>query len=229
MRAWDPVIAGLPSDRPLVSYDLRGHGDSDKPKGPYSLHDFVDDALTLMDTLEYPRCDVVGFSLGGLVAQGLALEAPDRIGRLVLIGTVANRSEAEHARVQERYREIVAEGPLAVAQRSVDRWFTPEYLREHPEAREETLSRMGSLDPEAYAAAYRVLADTDLTEEVSRITAPTVAIAGSGDIGSPPHMAEYLARTVAHGRALVIEGVKHNMLSAATHTIQKEIIRHVYI
>ncbi|MFC7766701.1 alpha/beta fold hydrolase [Leucobacter soli] len=213
-----------PSHRELRPPRSRG---SDKPAGPYSIDDFIGDALALMDDLGIAVFDVAGFSLGGLIAQGLALKAPDRIRRLVLVGTVANRTEEERARVEQRYQELATEGPVAIAQRSVDRWFTPEYIAEHPEVREQTLQRMAELDPAAYTAAYRVLATTDFADRVHEIQAPTLAIAGEGDVGSPPHMSEYIVNAVADGRLVVIPGVKHNMLSVTTDRIAKEITAHV--
>jgi 3-oxoadipate enol-lactonase len=225
--AWDGIIERLPQDRPIVSYDLRGHGQSGKPLGPYSIDDFIGDALALLDELAFTTVDIAGFSLGGLIAQGLTLKEPQRVRRLVLIASVANRTQAELERVMARYTEVAEEGPVAVAERSVERWFTPEYLGEHPEARERTIRQMAALNPEAYAAAYRVLATTDFANRLHEITAPTLAIAGSGDVGSPPHMAEFIAETVADGRLVVIEGVKHNMLTVETDRIGKEINNHV--
>jgi 3-oxoadipate enol-lactonase len=225
--AWDGVIERLPQDRPIVSYDLRGHGESGKPLGPYSIDDFIGDALTLLDELAFTTVDVAGFSLGGLIAQGLTLTAPQRVRRLVLVASIANRTAEEREKVMARYTELVEEGPVAVAERSVERWFTPEYLAEHPEARERTIRQMAELDPQAYAAAYRVLATTDFADSLHEITAPTLAIAGSGDVGSPPHMSEFIAETVADGRVVVIDGVKHNMLTVETDRIGKEINNHV--
>lgn len=225
--AWAGVIERLPKDRPIITYDLRGHGESDKPSGPYGIDDFVGDALELLDTLAVTTIDVAGFSLGGLIAQGLTLTAPERVRRLVLIASISNRTPAERERVIARYSEVAEEGPVAVAERSVERWFTPEYLAEHPEARDRTISQMAALDPRAYAAAYRVLATTDFADRLHEISAPTLAIAGSGDVGSPPHMAEFIAETVADGRVVVIDGVKHDMLTVETDRIGKEINNHV--
>lgn len=229
MHSWDAVIERLPQDRPVISYDLRGHGDSDKPAGPYSIEDFVADALALMDGLGIRDFDVAGFSLGGLIAQGLALAAPDRVRRAVLIGTVANRTSDEQERVMQRYHELETEGPVAVAERSVERWYTPEYLIEHPEVRDRTIREMAALDPEAYTAAYRVLASTDFADRLRELRMPILAIAGDGDVGSPPHMAEHIVETVVNGRLVVIEGVKHNMLRVTSDTIAKEIITHVSV
>ncbi|MEU0497024.1 alpha/beta fold hydrolase [Mycobacterium sp. NPDC006124] len=225
--AWAGVIERLPADRPIVTYDLRGHGESAKPLGPYSIDDFVSDALALLDNLKFTTVDVIGFSIGGLIAQAVALSAPQRVRRLVLIASIANRTSEERERVMARYTELVEEGPVAIAERSVERWFTPEYLAEHPEARERTIRQMAALDPQAYSAAYRVLATTDLADRLHEIASPTLAIAGSEDVGSPPRMSEFIAKTVADGRLVVIDGVKHNMLTVETDRIGKEITNHV--
>ena len=227
MASWEPVVERLSDESPIVTYDLRGHGASDKPAGPYELDDFVADALQLLRQLGISRCDVVGFSLGGLIAQAIALAEPDLVRRLVLIGTIAGRSELERERVLRRYQELVAEGPAAIAERSVERWFTPEYLEAHPEAREETIREMTALDRSAYTAAYRVLATSDLADRLHELHMPTLAIAGSGDVGSPPHMAQLISETVVDGHCVVIEGVKHNMLSVSVDRIAKEITTHV--
>lgn len=226
-HAWDALAELMPAERPLVTYDLRGHGESNKPMGPYNIDAFINDALSLMDDLGYSEFELIGFSLGGLIAQGIALRAPKRVRHLVVIGTVANRTPEEKSRARQRYHEIVTEGPAVVAERSVDRWYTPSYLAEHPEVRAQTIERMAALDPAAYAASYRVLATTDFAGYLGTIMVPVLAIAGSEDVGSPPHMAQYIIDSVKNGRVVVFEGVKHNMLNIIPKRIAKEVIDHV--
>ncbi|UOQ59583.1 alpha/beta hydrolase [Leucobacter rhizosphaerae] len=224
LQSWEEVAGRLDADRPLVRYTLRGHGErGHNAPPPYEMSDFVADLIALLDELGFPRAILAGFSLGGLIAQAATLAHPDRVAGLIVVGSVANRSEAEQQRVLERFREVTASGPLAVARQSVDRWYTPAYLARHPEAREQTLGRMAQLEPECYAAAYRVLATSDFAEHLGAITAPVLAIAGDGDVGSPPHMSKFLARRVQRGSAIVVPGVKHQLLQETPDTIAKEI------
>jgi len=116
-----------------------------------------------------------------------------------------------------------------VAKASVDRWYTDAYLARHPDARERTLERMGRLDPDCYASAYGVLAENDFAGQLHRIRVPVLAIAGEGDVGSPPHMSRYIADHVAQGRAVVVPDVKHSLLQEAPDTIAKELIDFVTI
>lgn len=224
--SWDAVLGGLDRPEDVLRYDLRGHGSAPVRPLVAGIEDFVDDLVALLDSHGIVRADIVGFSLGGLIAQAMAIRHPERVRRLVVIGSVAGRTPEERARVEARLRDVEENGPLGVAERSVERWFTPEYLLEHPEARQEVLDQMAALDREAYTAAYRVLASTDLAAELDRISAPTLAIAGEGDIGSPPHMSELIAERT-HGRVVVLPGVKHNILHEAAGRTAKEINEHL--
>src|SRR5437764_3720153 len=127
LEAWDGVVALLHDRFRLLRYDLRGHGESEKVPGPYAIEDFSDDLLALLDALKVERCDVAGFSLGGLVAQSFALRHPKRVRKLALLSTVAGRTEAEKERVLERLA-IVADGiPGDHFSGSIERWFTDEF------------------------------------------------------------------------------------------------------
>jgi pimeloyl-ACP methyl ester carboxylesterase len=178
--SWERVIDGLPPNRVVVRYDLRGHGRSPSPPGPWTIDDFVADHLLLMQRLGIRTADVVGFSLGGLIAQRLAATAPEAVRRLVVVGAVAGRTEAEAAAVRERLQMVEAEGPLGAAVKSVDRGYSAEHLRAHPEVREQTIERMRALDPDGYTHAYRVLATTDLADgETSNALVSLVPLLGN--------------------------------------------------
>lgn len=85
-RAFLPVLAHLPADRRYLAPDLRGHGDADKPDTGYAVGDFVEDVLQFLDNRGIGSLAVVGSSSGGLLAQRLAADHPDRVDALVLVG-----------------------------------------------------------------------------------------------------------------------------------------------
>jgi len=225
--SWSRVIEGLPADRMVVRYDLRGHGQSPSPPGPWTIDDFVADHLRLLERLGITTADVVGFSLGGLIAQRIAATAPGTVRRLVVVGAVAGRTDAEAAAVLERLQMVEDEGPMGAAVNSVDRWYSAEHLRAHPEVREQTIERMGALDRDGYTNAYRVLATTDLVDGLASIKAPTLALTGELDVGSPPRMSQTIADGVADGRAVVLGGARHSVLNERPETVAKEITGHV--
>ena len=226
-QAWDTVVEHLPADRPVVRYDLRGHGRSPGPAGPWSIDDFVEDHVRLLDALEIGVADLVGFSLGGLIAQRIAATHQDRVRRLMVVGAVAGRTEGERQAVLDRLTMVEREGPLGAARKSVDRWYSAEFLEQHPEVRERTIARMAALDPVGYTHAYRVLATSDLVADLGRITAPTLAMTGEHDVGSPPRMSRTIAEGVQSGRWTVLPGARHSVLVEQPELVAKELLDHV--
>jgi pimeloyl-ACP methyl ester carboxylesterase len=215
LEAWDGVVARLRDRFRLLRYDLRGHGESERVPGPYSIEDFSDDLLALLDALKMERCDVAGFSLGGLVAQAFALRHPERVRKLALISTVAGRTETEKARVLERL-DIVADGiPGDHFNRSVERWFTDEFRAANPAVIEDYAARNRQNDPACYAAAYRVLALTDLADQLSRIAAETLIMTGENDIGSNPRMARLMHDRIIGSQLLILPHLRHSILIEA--------------
>jgi pimeloyl-ACP methyl ester carboxylesterase len=210
--AWDEVVAHLPDGLDVIRYDLRGHGASDKPPGPYTLEDFVSDHLDVLRGQGVQGTHLAGFSLGGMIAQAIALRAPQVVQRLVVMGSVAGRTDAERERVLERLRIVESGGPEATAHVSANRWFSDEFAAAHPDVVEAQLRRLAANDPAAYRAAYRVLATNDLIEEVSAIVAPTLVMTGEFDVGSPPHMSHSLAERIPGARVEILAGQRHSIL-----------------
>jgi pimeloyl-ACP methyl ester carboxylesterase len=223
---WDAVVRELPEDLTTITYDLRGHGRSPAPGGVWTADDFVADHLRLLQDLGVDRCHLVGFSLGGLIVQRIAATHPDTVDRLVIIGAVAGRTAEEQERVLARLAMVESEGPGGAARQSVERWYTAEYLAAHPETYALVVERMERLDPAAYARAYRVLATTDLADDLDRIKAPALVMTGENDVGSPPRMAELMATAIG-GRLVIVPDSRHEVLEEAPELIAKEITAHV--
>ena len=176
------------------------------PPGPYELEDFVADLAALLDHIGIARCHLAGFSLGGLVAQGFALAHPDRLDRLALISTVAGRTREERDRVRTRLETVAAGTSGEHFRRSLDRWFTPAFQAAHPEVISDLEARNKVNDPAAYAAAYRVLALSDLADRLPEIEAPTLVMTGEDDLGSNPRMARLMAERIPNVRLRILDG-----------------------
>lgn len=219
LRSWSDVVARLKLSGPVVTYDLRGHGRSATTPGPWELDDFVADHLGVLADLGVSHANVVGFSLGGLIAQAIALREPATVDRLVVLSAVAGRTAEERAAVAERLEMVDRAGPRGAAQRSATRWYSESFTAAHPDLVAEHAQRLAANDEASYKAAYRVLATSDLLEKLSKITAPVLAATGEHDIGSPPHMARAIAATVGDGRFEIIPGVRHAILDEAPEAV----------
>jgi 3-oxoadipate enol-lactonase len=212
---WSGVIAALGGGFATLRYDQRGHGASEAPPGPYTIEDLTGDLVALMDELGIARAHVAGCSLGGLVAQSLALSHPQRVDRLALISTVAGRTAEERDRVVGRLGFIANSHPADYFDQSVERWFTPEFRAAKPEVVAARKAGVAAMDQAAYAAAYHALAHTDFGEALRGIRAKTLIVTGEHDIGSTPRMARFMHEMIAGSALRILPGLRHSLLLEA--------------
>lgn len=225
LESWDGVMRELGEAFDIIRYDQRGHGRSHKPSGPYRIGDFIDDLRAIMVVNDLQRAHIAGFSLGGLVAQGLAIKYPQLVDRLVLISTSAGRTTREHERVMERAGKLEQQGACAHLHDAVDRWFTDEFIAARPDLLEWRRQKSMQNDPECYAAAYWMLADSDFGAELHRISAPTLVMTGECDIGSNPRMARLIKKRIPNCRCTIFPRLKHSLLLEAPDKVAAEMDR----
>lgn len=207
---WLPVMSALPHRR-TVSYDMIGHGGAAKPTGPYNLQTFVDQLTNIVKALDC-EVDVVGFSMGALVAQGYAGSvAEQQVRRMVLLNGVYNRTVDERQAILDRVDEVRGGGFAATVELAVQRWFTPAFSAAHPDVISFVRQRLLDNDVTAYADAYEVFAtaDADLKNRVSEIRQPTLVATGSDDQRSTASMATALAAALPNARSVILPGLRH--------------------
>ncbi|WP_103761347.1 MULTISPECIES: alpha/beta fold hydrolase [Roseovarius] len=217
--AWDPVFPHLDKRRTYLRPDLRGHGESARLTGPYTLRGMAADVIALADHCDLERFAIVGFSLGGLIAQRIALDHPDRLNALCLLSTVAGRSADERERVLQRRDILQREGPLTHLANAVERWFTEEFIAKNPEIIARRREQARANDPECYMAAYNVLAESDLGDQLDQIKTPTLVMTGENDIGSNTRMARLMHDRIRGSELVVLDKLKHSILLEAPQTV----------
>ncbi|MCB1388007.1 MAG: 3-oxoadipate enol-lactonase [Rhodobacteraceae bacterium] len=205
LRLWDKVVPRLPAGLRILRYSLRGHGLSDAPPPPYAMGALVRDAERLMEQVGMKEALVVGLSIGGLVAQGLAVKRLDLVRALVLSNTAAKIGTAEIWR--QRIATLEAEGLEALADPTLERWF-PRAFRETPEAR--AWRNMVTRTPlPGYIGCSHAIAGTDFYTPTSGLRLPLLAIAGSEDGSTPPDLVRETAGLVPGSRFALIRGSGH--------------------
>ncbi|MGA2010542.1 MAG: 3-oxoadipate enol-lactonase [Solirubrobacteraceae bacterium] len=208
LAMWDPQRRALAGRVRTIAIDLRGHGGSPAPPGPYSLAELGGDAVALLDRLGLERVSWCGLSLGGMVGQWLAINAPDRIERLVLISTSAHLPPAQGW--HERAAAVRAAGtPGSIADVVLARWFTAPYAQAHPDVIERFRTMIAASPAEGYAACCEAIADLDLRARLPGIAAPTLAIAGRQDPATPPEHLELIAGAVTGARLELLDPGAH--------------------
>lgn len=205
LRLWDKVLPLLPPGLRLIRYDMRGHGLTDAPRQPYRMGQLVTDAEQLLDHLGLTDAVVVGLSIGGLVAQGLAVKRLDLVRGLVLSNTAARIGTV--AMWEDRIAAINRDGIESLADAVLDRWFAKPF-RATPElsAWRNMLIRQ-SVD--GYAGCSAAISGTDFYTPTSGLTLPTLAIAGSEDGSTPPDLVRETADLIKGSRFHLIRGAGH--------------------
>lgn len=225
MQSWDGVIAALGDGFECLRYDLRGHGASDKTPGPYSLEMFRDDLAGITVAAGWREFDLVGFSLGGLIVQAYALKAPATLRTLAVLSGIAGRTPEEAQRAASRADALLSGGGGGHADAAVERWFTDRFRREHPEVVQARVARSRQNDPACYAAAYRVLATSDLAADLHRITPPTLIATGEGDQGSTPRMSRLMGERIAGSEVEIWTELRHSVLLEAPERVAASLRR----
>ena len=200
LEMWDPQAARLSERFYLVRYDTRGHGQSEVTPGPYSIAQLGGDVTGLLDSLGLERAHFCGVSMGGITGMWLALNHAARIERLVLSNTAAYIGPPETWTT--RAEAVLQHGLASIAAAVVARWLTPDYAAAHPAQVTALIAMLSATPAEGYAANCIAVRDNDLRTQVAAIRAPTLVIAGSGDLPTPPADAQYLLSQIAHARYL---------------------------
>lgn len=190
LTMWDAVLPFLPKTLRIIRMDMRGHGQSPCPDGPYPMADLVRDAAAALDRLKVKDCAFVGLSIGGIIAQGLAAERPDLIRALILSNTAVKIATPEVWAA--RIAEVKAQGIEAVLGPNMQRWFARATHRDRPELIHHAADIMRATPLAGYLGCMAAIADTDLYESTARLTLPTLVTAGSEDGSTPADLVREL-------------------------------------
>lgn len=205
MAIWDDLIPLLPASLRILRFDLRGHGQSDMPSPPYSMGSLIRDTERLMDHFALKDAVILGLSIGGLVAQGLAVKRLDLIRAMVLSNTAAKIGRPEHW--QDRIDQVRTGGLEAIADATMDRWLGRNW-RSHP-AMPRLRAQLTATRPDGWIGCAHAIAGTDFYETTATLTLPTLAIAGANDGSTPPDLVRETADLVLGSRFALIRGAGH--------------------
>lgn len=206
-RIWDAVAARLEDAYRLVFYDKRGHGLSESTSAPYAMSDHVEDLSALFDHLGVGRAAVVGLSVGGMIAQGLAALHPEKVAALVLCDT-AHRIGTE-AMWNDRIAAVTGKGIASIADAIMQRWFTPAYRSPDNADFVGYTAMLTRTDVDGYAGTCAALRDADLTESTRALNVPTLLMVGDQDGSTPPDLVRSTAALIRGSEFRIVEGAGH--------------------
>ena len=201
---WEPVLPGLAERFDVILFDNRGIGASDAPPGPYTVAELAADALQVLDEAGVERAHVLGTSLGGMVAQELALAAPERVDRLVLACTTPGGAQAFP--LPARTVELMTRGASL-------REFVENALAADPDpeiVERILVHREATAQPfEAWSAQAAAGAAFDAFDRIGEIAAPTLVLHGTEDGVVDPRNTTLLAERIPDARVELFEGRGH--------------------
>lgn len=207
LSMWDEVAAQLAPGFTVLRYDQRGHGRSEIVAGPFTVEDMADDVATLIAREVHGETHFVGISMGGMVAQALAVRHPQLLTSLVVANSSSYYDEPARILWRERIERVKSGGMAAIADMAIGRWFTPEFRQtdEGAQRYDERRQALLATDPNAYIAACEALWRLDFRETNARIACPTLVIAGTRDESTPLSMAQAICKMISGAELATLE------------------------
>ena len=209
MLMWSPQLEALEPHFRVLRYDMRGHGGSDAPEGPYTLEMLAEDAVGLLDALGIDAVHFVGLSIGGMIGQALALNHASRLKSLALCDTSAIMPDEAKPILQQRIAAARQNGMAEQVDGTLERWFTPEYLKANPPEVEMIRQQIQSTSLAGYIGCSEALRGLNYLERLPEITLSTLVIVGEEDPGTPVAAAEAIHERIAGSKLVILPSARH--------------------
>jgi pimeloyl-ACP methyl ester carboxylesterase len=191
-------------------YDNRGVGKSDKPAGPYDVATLARDAVAVMDACGFARAHVVGLSMGGMIAQELAIRHSDRVGALVLAATYAKPDEQVKASAATSGFDPKSVDPKQLFKMMMSLILSAEFMvRERDWLRASRDRLLPNFSVEGFLAQMAATMSHDATAELHRIGAPTLVMKPAADLLIPPRASDVLAANIPGAELVTFDHGSH--------------------
>jgi pimeloyl-ACP methyl ester carboxylesterase len=229
-RGWLPLqVPEFSKHRTTLIFDYPGVGGSEGDPGSFGIADLADTLAGLLSSLEWPRADVLGAFMGGMVAQELALRHPQRVDRLVLVGTYA-RPDAKRRLLLEHWRELaLGDAPLASLVRDRLLWTASDETIEQTdliEAMIEFFTRDGTpLSSETFARQCQACLEHDALERLSSVENPTLVVCGGRDQLTPPRLHQQLVAAMGDARLATLSQAAHLVMVEAVESFNRTVLQ----
>ena len=224
---WRPQLDMLASRFRVLRFDTRGHGDSQVPPGFYTLAQLVDDAIGILDGLGIERVHWVGLSMGGMIGQGLAIGHPDRLESLVLADTAAIIPDEAQPVWQERIDAVRNDGMPAVAESTLERWFTPSYLKQKQPEVDQIRQQILATPVDGYIGCSEAIRRLNYLTRLDAIQTPTLIMVGADDPGTPVAASEAMHVRIKGSNLVVLPAAAHLSNIEQTEVFNTNLMEHL--
>lgn len=209
LSMWDELTAALHSRYRIIRYDARGHGATEATNGDYSLDQLTADAVGILDALGVDRVHVAGLSMGGMIAQGLMLDHPQRVLSAVIADS-RHTTTPEFTEAWLSRAEAVRKGGIdAILASTVERWSSAGLAQRNPNAVARMERMIKNTSADGYCGCAVALAHLNYGHRLGEIETPTLVICGDEDHGAPPENSHEMHSMIRGSRFAVVEQAGH--------------------
>lgn len=204
---WDEYVRDWSTSHEVIAIDFRGHGASAPVTGPITLADHAADVAAVLRGAGIPRATLAGVSMGGMVAQRVAIQYPELAHALILCGTAGGFPDEIRPRIRARGDTSRAGSMAEVVEDTIDRWFLPG--RPRPDLVARCRERLLADDWYAWSANWEAISRLDNLGELPRVRAPALVVAGEADASIPPAVSRQIADALPDARYAAVPGASH--------------------
>jgi 3-oxoadipate enol-lactonase len=207
LRMWDGQVAAFKDRFCILVYDTRGHGESEAPKGPYSLDMLAEDLRQLLDHLDIKKTSFVGLSMGGMIGQVVALTDPGVFDRVVLADTGHAQTPETRKQWEERIKTAETKGIEPLVQPTLERWFTEDFRKKQKQTVDGIAALIRRTPVPGYVGCCHAISNLNTTARLKEIKRPVLAIAGEQDAAAPG--TRYIGENVPGAKLVMIPQAAH--------------------
>jgi 3-oxoadipate enol-lactonase len=206
---WNPQMDVLIPHFRVIRYDMRGHGRSGVTPGPYTLELLADDVVGLMDALNVDRFHFVGLSIGGMIGQSLALNHAKRLRSLALCDTASTVPPEAQPIWQERIERTRAKGMESQVNETMERWFTPAFLKQNIPMAELIRKQILATPVEGYLGCAEAIRRLNYLDRLREVKLPTLIMVGEHDPGTPVSASQAIHERIPDSKLIILPSARH--------------------
>lgn len=209
LKMWEPQMGILESHFRVLRYDTRGHGRSETTRAPYTLEILGKDAIGLLDALNIEQVYWVGLSMGGMIGQAIALNHPRRLKSLALCDTAAVIPAEAQPIWDERIEGVRTIGMKSQLETTMERWFTPSYLKLNPPMFTLIKEEFLATPAEGYIGCAGAIRRLNYLERLGEINLPTFIIVGEDDPATPVSASQAIHEQIKNSKLIILPYARH--------------------
>ncbi len=227
-NTWRYALPVLLKHFTVVTYDLRGHGESPLPRENFGLEELVADLERVRELTGIERAHFAGHSLGGMIGPAYARAHPGRVLSLGLLSTAAFRTDDDREKVCGVVAAMEERGIPQVLETLTDRWFTDPFIQDNPETVANRLKQVVATNPDVFLNVFRIYAETEMGPWLHEITAPSLVLTGEHDGGCNPRLNRLINDALPHSELVILAGYKHSLLLECGQLVADNLVKFIH-